>query len=174
MAKIINSFDEADAKLLELSRFESFITKKEAVMNEKIQNIKQKFDEETADARAQKQLIESEIQSFCVRNKSEFLKQRSRNLVHGAIGFRTNPPKVNQLNKKFTIKTTIEFLKKLFNGNYIRFEEKIDKEKILADYANETIDDGKLASVGLRVDQDETFFCDINWETINSEAPVNS
>lgn len=174
MAKIVNTFEEADAKLLELSKHESFITKKEAAMNEKIQNIKQKFDEETAEARAQKQLIESEVQSFCVKNKAEFLKQRSRKLIHGTIGFRTNPPKVSQLNKKFTVKTTIEFIKKLFNGSYLRLEEKIDKEKILADYANETIDDSKLASIGLRVDQDETFFCEVDWETINSEAPVNN
>lgn len=170
MAKLIQSFEEADAKLLELSKHESFIAKKEAAMNEKIQNIKQKFDEETADARAQKNLIESEVHSFCLQNKSEFLKQRTRNLIHGTIGFRTNPPKVNQLNKKFTVKTTIEFLKKLFNGKYLRMKEEIDKEKVLADYAAESIDDSQLASVGLRVDQDETFFCEIDWETIKSDA----
>lgn len=170
MAKLIQSFEEVDAKLLDLSKHESFIAKKEAAMNEKIQNIKQKFDEETADARAQKNLIESEVHSFCIQNKAEFLKQRAKRLIHGSIGFRTNPPKVNQLNKKFTVKTTIEFLKKLFDGKYLRMKEEIDKEKVLADYASENIDDSQLASVGLRVDQDETFLCEIDWETIKSDA----
>jgi len=173
LAKVINSFEEADNKLMELSKHESFIAKKEASMNEKIQNIKQKFDEETADARAQKNLIESEVHSFCLNNKVEFLKQRTKKLIHGTVGFRTNPPKVNQLNKKFTIKTTIEFLKKLM-PDYIRMKEEVDKEKVLADYASEAIDDSKLAAVGLRVDQDETFFCEIDWETIQSDAVSNN
>lgn len=170
MAKIIQSFEDVDAKLLELSKHESFIVKREASMNEKIQNIKQKFDDETADARAQKGLIETEIHAFCLQNKSEFAKQRSKKLIHGIVGFRVNPPKVNQLSRKFTVATTLGFLKKLFNGKYIRLKEEIDKDSILSDYAAEKIDDSKLASVGLRVDQDETFFTQIDWETIQSDA----
>ena len=170
MAKIIQSFEDIDAKLLELSRHESFIAKKEASMNEKINNIKAKFDEETADARAQKQLVESEVHSFCLQNKHEFAKQRSKKLIHGSIGFRVNPPKVNQLSRKFTIATTLGFLKKLFDGKYIRLKEEIDKDSILGDYAAGKIDDSKLASVGLRVDQDETFFAAIDWETIQSDG----
>jgi phage host-nuclease inhibitor protein Gam len=170
MAKIIQSFEEVDAKLLELSRYESFIAKKEASMNEKINNVKAKFDEETADARAQKSLIESEVHSFCLQNKHEFAKQRSKKLIHGSVGFRVNPPKVNQLSRKFTIATTLGFLKKLLDGKYIRLKEEIDKDSILGDYAAEKIDDSKLASVGLRVDQDETFFSLIDWETIQSDA----
>lgn len=170
MAKIIQSFEDVDQKLLELSRHESFIAKKEASMNEKINNIKAKFDEETSDARAQKQLIESEVHSYCIQNKHEFAKQRSKKLIHGSIGFRVNPPKVNQLSRKFTIATTLGFLKKLFDGKYIRLKEEIDKDSILGDYAAEKIDDSKLASVGLRVDQDETFFTQIDWETIQSDG----
>lgn len=171
MAKnIINTFEDVDKKLLELARHESFITKKEVAMNERIQSIKEKFDEETVEARAQKALIEGEIESFCRMNKFDFQKQRSKDLVHGSVGFRTNPPKVNQLSRKYTVKTSIEFLRKLFDGKYIRMKEEIDKEKILSDYAAEELDDKKLAGVGLRVDQDETFFTQINWETIKSDA----
>ena len=49
-------------------------------------------------------------------------------------------------------------------------KEEIDKDSILGDYAQEKIDDSRLASVGLRVDQDETFFTQIDWETIKSDA----
>lgn len=170
MAKLIQSFEDVDKKLLELSKHESFIAKKEAAMNEKLQNIKQKFDEETADARAQKTLIEQEIEAFCMQNKSEFLKQRAKKLIHGTIGFRTHTPKVNQLNRKYTVKTTIELLKKIFNTTYIRLKEEIDKEKILSDYSAQVLDDDKLAGVGLRVDQDESFFTEVDWEAIESDA----
>lgn len=170
MAKVIQSFEDVDQKLLELSQYESFVAKKEADMNSKIQTVKDKFDKETSDARAQASLIEQEIHAFCLQNKFEFDKQRTKKLIHGSIGFRTNPPKVNQLNKKFTVKTSIEFIKKLFNGTYVRQKEEIDKEKVLGDYAAEKIDDSQLASVGLRVDQDETFYHEIDWETISSDA----
>jgi phage host-nuclease inhibitor protein Gam len=174
MVKQIQSFDEVDKKLLELAQHESFIAKKEADMNSRIQSTKQKFDNETADARAQKQLLEQEIHSFCLRNKTEFIKQRAKKLIHGSVGFRTNPPKVNQLNRKYSIKTSLEFLKKLYDGKYVRLKEEVDKEKLLADYSTEVLDDDNLASVGLRVDQDETFYCEIDWETIKSDAQNQS
>lgn len=171
MAKLlISSYEEADKKLLELSRIEAGLAKKEADLNSRIQSLKEKYDAETADVRAQKNLIEQDIQAFCLQNKADFLKQRTKKLVHGVIGFRTNPPKVNILNRKFTTKTVLEFLKKLFEDRYVRMKEEIDKESILADYSQGIIDDSKLAGVGLRVDQDETFTYEIDWESLQSEG----
>ena len=171
MAKIsITNYEEADKKLLELSKYESFIAKKEADMNSKMQAVKEKFETETADARAQKQLIETDIQVFCSMNKTDFLKQRAKKLLHGIIGFRTNPPKVIQLNKKFTVKTSIELAKKIFDEKYIRFKEEINKDAILTDYSSGALTDDKLAGVGLRVDQDETFFCEVDWQSIEAET----
>lgn len=173
MAKIsITNYEEADKKLLELSKHEAFIAKKEADMNSKMQAVKEKFETETADARAQKQLIETDIQVFCSMNKTDFLKQRAKKLLHGVIGFRTNPPKVIQLNKKFTIKTSIELAKKIFDDKYVRMKEELNKDAILTDYSSGTLTDDNLAGVGLRVDQDETFFCEVDWQSI--EPDVNA
>lgn len=174
MAKLsIVSYEEADKKLMELSKYESFIAKKEADMNSKIQAVKEKFEAETADSRAQKQLIESDIQAFCTINKADFLKQRAKKLLHGVIGFRTNPPKVIQLNKKFSVKTSLELLRKIFEDKYVRQKEEVNKDAILTDYSSGALSDDKLAGVGLRVDQDETFFCEVDWESIQSEGANN-
>lgn len=167
MAKIsITSYEEADKKLLELLQLQSFIAKKEADMNSRIQTVKEKYDVETADARAQTQLIETDIQVFCSMNKTDFLKQRARKLTHGVIGFRTNPPKVIQLNKKFTIRTSLELLKKIYDDKYVRMKEEINKDAILSDYSSRAIDDSNLAGVGLRIDQEETFFVEVDWQNI--------
>ncbi len=167
---MINSFEEADLKLLELGKHESFIAKKEAEMNAKIQKIKEKFDQETEHARAAKLAIEKDLQTFCLLNKKEFADKRSRKLMHGVIGFRTGTPKVLLLNRKYNWKTVLELLKKVFPGKYVRTKEEPNKDAILADVAQQKLDDQQLAAVGLKVDQDEKFFVEIDWENLNEEA----
>ncbi|MCC7158850.1 MAG: hypothetical protein IT281_04870, partial [Ignavibacteria bacterium] len=44
--------------------------------------------------------------------------------------------------------------------------EEIDKEALLSDYSSKDITDEKLASVGLKIDQGETFFVKPNWEAL--------
>lgn len=167
--KNIETYEDVDRQLQLLSKSESFIAKKEAEMNSKIQDVKKRFEEETAEARAQKTMLQSEIEAFCLMNKADFLKQRTVKLIHGSIGFRTNPPKVTLLNRKYNLATAIELLKRVFTGKYLRTKEEIDKETILADYASKQLDDQKLAGVGLKVDQEETFFTEIDWQSIESE-----
>jgi len=163
---IIQSYDDLDKQLLELGRVETFIAKKEAEMNTKLQNIKDKYAEETEEARSRKAMIEKEINAFGLLNKGDFLSERTKQFIHGSIGFRTNPPKVSQLNKKYSVATSIELLKKLYN-KYTRPKVEIDKEAILADYASKIITDEKLAAAGLRIDQEETFTIEINWDALN-------
>jgi len=163
----IKTFEDVDKLLLEVSKHESLIAKKEALMNDKIQKIREKFDEETAEAKTQIDLLKNDLEAFCIIRKEDFSKQRSVNLIHGSVGFRTNPPKVAMLNRKYTMKTALELLKKVFDGRYVRTKEEINKDEILTDYSAKVIDDEKLSAVGLRVDQDETFFYQINWESLN-------
>ena len=75
-----------------------------------------------------------------------------------------------QLNRKYNVKTSIELIKKIFSGAYIRIKEEIDTERILTDLAQEKLNDEKLASVGLKVDQDEKFVIEIDWETLGEKA----
>jgi phage host-nuclease inhibitor protein Gam len=166
----INCFDDVNRVLFELAQLQSAISKKEADMNSRIQKVKDKFDEETKDARAAKELLEKEISAFCLLNKAEFQKNRSKTLLFGKVGFRTTPPKVTQLNRKYTVATTIELLKKIFTGKFLRTKEEVDKEALLAAYASGELTDDKLAAVGLKVDQEDQFSYDIDWEKIDTEA----
>lgn len=166
----LQSFTDVDIHLRELAKLESSITTEEAKMNEKINKVKEEFEEKTSGERARKSLLESEIESFCTSNKKEFDKTRTKKLAFGEVSFRMTTPKVNQLNRKFTVKTTIEFLKKLYKSKYVRVKEEINKDKILEDYNLEKLDDAKIAAVGLRIDQEDRFAYKIDWEKFNEEA----
>lgn len=165
----INSFDDVNGRLKIIADHDSFITTAEAEMNEKINKIRAEFDEATKDARAHKTLIEQEIEGFCKVNKSTFDSQRSKPLLFGKVFFRTAPPKVSQLNKKYSVDTTLELIQKLFKGKFIREKKEIDKDQILTAYASKDITDEKLAAVGLRIDQQEKFGYEINWEALKSK-----
>ena len=162
----IASYDDVNQCLLEIGKSESIVAKKEAEMNSKIQGIKDKYDKETEDERKQIEDYKKRVENYCNANKGDFTKQRSNPLPHGVVGFRNNPPKVVQLSKKWTVKSSIEFLLKMFKSKYVRSKAEINKDQILTDYAASLIDDSKLAAVGLRIENDETFFLEINWDSI--------
>ncbi len=165
----IQTFEDVNKALFEIAQKDSFITKKEVAMNEKINKIKTEFDQETKTIRAEKQLLEQEIEGYCKANKLEFGKQKSKSLLFGTVFFRTTPPKVSQLNRKYTVATTIELAIKLFKNKFVREKKELDKDAILASYAAKEIDDEKLAAIGLKIDQEEKFGYDINWEKLKEE-----
>ena len=185
--KEVTSFEDVDTALLQIGKAESIRAKKEAQMNDKIQNIRAKFEEDTIVERDVISSLELKIQDFCSKNKKEFeTDKRSKVLVHGSVGFRTNPPKVLQLSNKFKIATTLEFIKKLWGKQkdlYIRTKEELNKDAILSAYVAKDkakdmkndelkgkLTDEMLATVGLRIDADETFNYEIKWEELSSDA----
>ncbi len=163
---VIETLEEVDAKLLELGGLKVSISKAEANMNSKMQTLRAKFDEETQDDRAKAELIEKEIEQYCIVNRAKFEKTRTLDLTHGSIGFRTNPPKVGMLNRKYNVDTAIQLIKQVFKGLYVRQKEEVDKDAILAAYATKQIDDQQLAGVGLKIDQGEKFVCEPKWEEL--------
>ena len=171
----IETFEDVDRALLEIGKAESIRSKKEAMMNAQIQKVREKFEEETMLERNTIQTLESDIETYCAKNKKEFEKdKRTIELIHGSVGYRTNPPKVLQLNNKFKVATSIGLIKKLLTTKYIRSKEELNKESILSDYVDkkkasqlkendlkEKLTDETLAIVGLRIDQEETFMYEI-------------
>ncbi len=167
----VGSFSDADELLLEYAGNEATRAKEEAKMNERIQSIRDDFNARTRDMLQRNAEIEKAIEAFCIQHKDEFEKTKSRELLHGQIGFRTNPPKVSLLNRKYNLKTVLELTRRIFKGGYLRKTEEIDKEKILADYSAKSLTDAELAAVGLRVDQQEQAgILSIKWESIEQSA----
>lgn len=159
----IKTFDDLDNALLELGKAKAELQKQEAEMNEEIQVVTDKYAESTAECSGTVATIEDAIEDFCSRNKDEFDETRSKIFNHGKVGFRTNPPSVKQLNKKWKVESSIAFAKKLFGKKYLREKTELDKATILGDYAAEKLKDEDLAGMGLRIEQEETFTAEANW-----------
>jgi phage host-nuclease inhibitor protein Gam len=162
----IKSFDDLGLSLSKLAQVESSIYKLENDMNKLIDSVKAKYAEKSEQLRTEQVSLRTDIEVFCRQNKEEFEKQRSREFPHGTVAFRNNPPKVAQLSRKFSVATSLELVKKIMK-KYIRTRDEINKEMILADYAGKIIDDKKLASVGLRIDSEESFSIDVKREELN-------
>lgn len=160
------TFNDIGYALGVIAKNTALIKKKEAVLNDRIAKLKADFESDVRSAVEENGMLTGEISSYCLVNKSQFEAQRTMTFASGEIGFRNNPPKVMQLNRKYTVATSVELIKKIFKGGYLRVKEEIDKETLLADYSNKELTDQKLASVGLKIDQGETFFVKPNWEVL--------
>ena len=168
----LRSFEEVDASLLELGPHAAFLQKEEANLNEKIQNLRQLSEEFTANQRQRKLALEADIELFCNEHKDEFEKPRTRDLIHGTVGFKQTPGKVTLLNRKYNWDTVIELLRRArFGTRYLRQVFEVDKEKILADAAAKEITDARLAAIGVKIQSTDEFVYDIKWDTISEDRP---
>lgn len=166
----LKSFDSVDAALLKLGQRKAFIQQAEGKMNEEIQTIRDRFEKETNQAQQEVLALEEDLEVFCIQNKEEFETRRTKEMVHGRVGFRTAPPSVRLLNRKYNWETVLELLKKVrFGRLFLRTVEQVDKEKILAAHAAKEVDDQKLAAVGIKIDQPEDFVYEIKWDEIPND-----
>jgi len=162
------NYSDVDYAIKTIAEKEIIISKKEADMNLKINNIKEKYVEETNAFQEEVDKLRTDIKAYCKKNKEDFEKLRSKSLNFGTIGFRNTPPKVLMLSRKYTPDTAKELVKKILETKYIRTKDELDKDQILADYAAKVLDDAKLASVGLKIDNSEVFYCDVNFEALEA------
>jgi len=162
----LRSFDDVDQALLELGQHETMLQHEEAVMNDGIQRLRDAYDKATAETRERALSLQENVEAFCIEHKDEFERSRSKDLVHGTVSFRTTPPKVMLLNRKYNWKTVLELLKKLRLARFVRTQEEVDKEGLLAASAAREITDEKLAAAGLKIDQAEQFNIDIKWDSL--------
>lgn len=103
------------------------------------------------------------LQVYATENKDElFKKKKSLDMLHGMIGFRTGMPKLKTA-KGFTWASVLILMKEKMQ-KYIRTTEEIAKDLLLADREAEGMAD-KMASVGIVVAQDETFFVEPKTES---------
>ncbi len=169
--KPIETYEDADGALLKIGQLEAEILKEEAELNDKIQTIREIYEIKTYVARTMKAGLEAELMSFCSDNKKDFEKPRTKDLMHGTIGFRNTPPKVELLNRKYKWDTVVELLKKMRWGKeFVRVKDEVNKEAILEAVAAKKMDDTKLASIGIKVDQTDEWTYAIKWEEIPEMA----
>jgi len=98
------------------------------------------------------------VQQWAEAHPAEFVKRKSIDFASGTIGFRTGTPKLKTIRttKWEAVLEALRLVKRLHA--YIRTEETVAKDKLLTDYANSIVSGEDLATIGLKVVQEESFF----------------
>jgi len=130
--------------------------------------VRERYEAVITELRARLEAAKASLERFAASRMADFATVRTRELVHGRIGWRLTPPAVKPLNRKWSWATILEAVERVGRAcaHWIRVKHEIDKEAILADYAAGNAEDTDLAAVGLRVAQDEAFVFDLKLDSI--------
>lgn len=127
-----------------------------AAMDKEFVAIRERNAERLAELEAQKAESFEVMQVFATEQREVlFSKRRSMETTHGVIGFRTGNPQLKP-RRGFTWAAALELVRE-FLPSYIRTEEAIAKDKLLADRENEEIAP-LMEKCGIIVGQAETFY----------------
>lgn len=130
-------------------------------MNAELTAVKEKYESKINELQKQKDAHFEVLQTYAENNPDEFKDKKSMDFTHGTIGFRTGTPKLSLL-KGYKWPAVLDLVKKHLK-KYIRTKEEVDKESLLSD--RNSID---LSSVGLKMEQDETFYVAPALEAVNN------
>lgn len=117
-----------------------------------------KYEPSIDKALAEKQDIEAQLQQYYMAHLREVEKdgKRSLALYWGTIGRRATPPALRLLNKSWTWRTVLVKLREKYGSRFLRMREpEPDKDLVKAE-----LDTDALRECGLKLDQDEVFFCE--------------
>ena len=132
-------------------------------MEAEINAVRQRYESAlSAHAETSEGLFE-DLQAWAMLNPGAFTDKKSLALLHGKLGFRVTPPAVKQM-PGVKAEHSIHLLVTQGMTDYFRSKTEIDKEAILADVAARKMDNMTLAQYGLRIEQKENFFTEINHE----------
>lgn len=128
-----------------------------AEMNEKLARVREQFETDIQALTETRDLLRAKVQSWADKHPEAFAKKKSVEMVHGLCGYRTSPQALKTV-RGVTWAKALGLVKLAF-PSYVRTKEEIDKEGLLA--ARDSIGTAALLTMGLRVDQAETFFIDV-------------
>lgn len=109
-------------------------------------------------------------QLWAEANPDQFARRKSLELTHGKIGFRTGTPKLKTIARWTWAKVLTAIRGFVWAQPYIRVIEEVDKEKIIADKPSAD----QLASIGVKIVQEESFFVEPNLTDLNPRTSRQS
>ena len=171
--------EDAEAAFAVYAKADASINKIQADIDLQCAKIREKSQDRLAVLSAERESAFETLQAFATENQAElFAKKKSLDMAHGTIGFRTGTPKLKTM-KGFTWASALTLVKKFIPG-YVRINEEIAKDKLLADRELEEVDfieneiiqrkvsmANAMAECGILVTQDETFYVEPKKEEID-------
>ncbi len=154
---VFRNWDEVNQALKEVGDIDRTVTRIEADMNRRINDIKAEAERDAADLLSRRKILETNIQEFTESYSDEFKVTKSKKFMYGSVGFR----KVNSIAIR-NIKAVIEALKQNKMTDCISISEKINKEEL------EKYDDVSLSKIGAKRKVEDKFFYELAEERIDA------
>lgn len=149
--------EEAEAAMRDLCITTHKLEGEQAAMNEALARVREKYEAEIQALKETSELLQAKINSWADKHPDEFAKKKSVEMVHGICGYRTSPPALKTV-RGVTWAKVVGLLKNAF-PSYVRTKDEVDKEALIAN--RNVIGTAALMTVGLRVEQAETFFIEV-------------
>lgn len=138
--------------------------KAQTAMDERITTVREHYQERLVPLGKQIEEKTVMLESWAASNPGEFPKGRkSIEMLHGVLGYRTGTPKLKLLSRR-TWDLVLEAMRGTPLRGFIRSKEEVNKEGLLAGYAQNTVRDSDLSEIGCKVVQDEAFFVEVKLE----------
>lgn len=161
---VVETLEQANVILAEIAERQRNLDLINAGLNEKIDGLKKQAEAECSTLVQEVEEREQALARFAEANKETlFKKPKSRELSFGELGFRSSTSTV-LLNRQWDWELVLAELKKKRLGQFIRTKHEVDKEGVRA------LSEKRLASVGLKLKQKDTFFYEVKEETVGAEA----
>lgn len=161
---IVNvSRELAEEAMGQFSDAANSLQKIEAAMNQHINSIRDKFQDEITELNESKDEQMEVLEVFANEQCETWGKKKSMELLHGIIGFRTGTPKI-KFEKGFNGKSVTAILQEQY-PTYVRTVIEMNKEQLLADREA----DGFAVickKAHIEVVQDETFYVESKSEEL--------
>lgn len=157
----VHSYEEADLVLQQVAVLKSQVDKAFASYNEREQERRARLTAEVSPLQERIAEMEEGLLRFASDRRDDFDKKKSRDLNHGIIGFRMNPPSIKAL-KGITLEAALKLVKASKHAwRFVRQKEEINREEILTALAAKEISEDDLTPLGLYKDQVEEFYYDL-------------
>lgn len=159
----LENWDEINEGLRRIAELNAAIGVRTNTYNEEDAKKRKILDDICNPLRSEIEEIALGMEDFCVANRADFGKTKSKELPNGVVSFRNSTPKVEKA-KGLTWEKVLDVLKgSKLKKRFVRTKDEINKEQILAEYAACENDvqkknlAGELNTVFLHVAQEETF-----------------
>jgi len=131
-----------------------------ADMNAELDSVRARYESKLQILRSNINLRREALEQWAEAHAELFISPnpRSMEFERGTIGFRTGMPKLKLLPRR-TWESVKEYLEKSKQLEYTRAEISVARDLLIADA--DTLGEEKLKAIGVKVVQDDAFFCDI-------------
>lgn len=159
----ITSLAAAEEAMYQLDAVDRQFARWDLAEAEAVQKVRERFNEKRkagncAGLEAEKALLVRELEAWAETASVEW-KKKTISTSYGRLGFRTTPPTVTLIKKVAkSFKKALVLLKGYGRDYYVRYEPKIDREAILADWRDKALCVESLNECGLTVDQTDEFW----------------